>query len=202
MLKVFRPFDDLTGGLKEGVITLVYGPPASGKSTLCLAAAISCSLEGKNVAYISREKQCITRLEQMCSEKSVMGGIRFAFPETINGLENAVRNIREMEHLGLVIIDPVNSYYWDEEDRESVFIRVLAEVSMIGKEKEIPVLISADVYEKKRGFEPFGFRDMKRVASCVVELEPGRDRRNIRVIKGEKGNSKTQFSITQRGLED
>ena len=46
-------FDQLLGGgLEVRTITQLYGEPASGKSTLCILAAVSCLRAGHAVAYI------------------------------------------------------------------------------------------------------------------------------------------------------
>jgi DNA repair protein RadB len=55
-------FDDLLGGgLEPRVITQFYGGPASGKSVLCIIAAVSCLRAGKGVIFIDTEGFSIER---------------------------------------------------------------------------------------------------------------------------------------------
>jgi DNA repair protein RadB len=199
VLKVCGRFDELNGGLTPG-ITVVYGPQASGKSTFCMMAAHSCALDGRKVAYISREKASLERLRQICGEDfdAVIRKMRFSSPGTIDGLERAVKNSERLKGLGLLIIDPVNTYYWIEQGREDCFIRILSSVSMMCAEKSIPAILTADVYEKKGRFEPFGFRDMKRTAKQMVELRTVGKKREL-VIK--ESDLRNEFVMCDRGFE-
>ena len=55
MLKLNNFFDVLIGELQNDTITTIYGPPGSGKSTLCFEYVISCVNSGKSVIYIDTE---------------------------------------------------------------------------------------------------------------------------------------------------
>jgi len=201
VLSVCKPFDELTDGLKEG-ITVVYGPQASGKSTFCIMAAHSCAMEGKEVAYITKEKISFERVRQICGEDfdRVLKNLHLSFPKTIDGLERAVKNSRKLPNLGLLIIDPVNEHYWIEEERRDCFIRILSTTSMMCKNLHIPAILTASTYEKRGKFEPFGFRYLKETAKLMVELRVAGRRREI-VIKGKENDLKREFVIGSGGLE-
>ena len=59
--------DGMTGGgLQEEIITTVYGPPGSGKSTLCFQYVVAALQQGKQVIYIDTEGGfSVERLHQM-----------------------------------------------------------------------------------------------------------------------------------------
>ena len=42
----------LNGGIESKTVTQFYGPPASGKTNLCLLAAVRCVKESKKVIFI------------------------------------------------------------------------------------------------------------------------------------------------------
>ena len=58
----------LGGGLETRTITQIYGEPASGKSTLCMLAAVFCLREGHPVVYIDSEGFSIERFRQIAGE--------------------------------------------------------------------------------------------------------------------------------------
>jgi DNA repair protein RadB len=204
VLSVCRCFDDLTGGLNEG-ITVVYGPQASGKSTFCMMAAHNCAKEGKKVAYITRERLSFERLEQICGEdfEHTVRSLRLSFPRTIDGLERAVKNSRKIPDLGLLIIDPVNEYYWIEKDREDSFIRIISGAAMLCRELHMPAILTASAYERNGVFEPFGFRDLRRTAKLMVELRVKGMKREIivRARGGREKDLRKEFVMCDRGFE-
>ena len=58
----------LGGGLETRTITQIYGEPASGKSTLCMLAAVSCLRAGHPVVYIDSEGFSIERFRQIAGK--------------------------------------------------------------------------------------------------------------------------------------
>ena len=204
MLGVCKCFDGLIGGLKEG-ITVVYGPQASGKSTFCMMAAHQCVRKGREIAYITKDRMSFERLEQICGGdfEGTLKGLHLSSPRTIDGLERAVKNSRKISGLGLLVIDPVNEYYWIENDREDSFIRILSGAGMLCRELHIPAILTANTYEKRGYFEPFGFRDLKRTAKTMVELRVQGTRREliIRAAGGKEKNLRREFVICDSGFE-
>lgn len=64
------PIDTLLGGgFDRGTVTQLYGPPASGKTNLALAATVETVAEGGSVLYIDTEGLSIDRFEQMARSR-------------------------------------------------------------------------------------------------------------------------------------
>lgn len=59
----------LGGGFDRGTVTQLYGPPASGKTNLTLAAAVETAAEGGSVLYIDTEGLSIDRFEQLAQAR-------------------------------------------------------------------------------------------------------------------------------------
>ena len=59
----------LGGGLELRTITQIYGGPASGKSTLCMVAAVSCLRAGGSVIFIDSEGFSIERFRQIAGSE-------------------------------------------------------------------------------------------------------------------------------------
>jgi len=198
VLKVCGRFDELNGGLTPG-ITVVYGPQASGKSTFCMMAAHSCALDGRKVAYISREKASLERLRQICGEDfdAVIRKMRFSSPETIDGLERAVKNSERLRGLGLLIIDPVNTYYWIEQEREDCFIRILSSVSMMCAEKAY-LRSSLQTSMKKRQIRTFWLQGHEKNRKADGRAQDSWKKREL-VIK--ESDLRNEFVMCDRGFE-
>lgn len=61
--------DLLGGGFDRGAITQLYGPPASGKTNLALAAAIETAAMGERALYIDTEDLSADRFEQLAEAR-------------------------------------------------------------------------------------------------------------------------------------
>ena len=57
----------LGGGFERGAVTQLYGPPASGKTNLALAAAVEAAAAGGSVLYIDTEGLSVDRFEQFAA---------------------------------------------------------------------------------------------------------------------------------------
>ena len=61
----------LFGGYEQGIITTIYGPPASGKTNLCMLAAVSQAKKGNKVLFIDTEGGfSIERFKQLAGKDS------------------------------------------------------------------------------------------------------------------------------------
>ncbi len=60
----------LGGGLELRTITQIFGGPASGKSTLCMIAAVSCLRSGESVIFIDSEGFSTERFRQIAGNDS------------------------------------------------------------------------------------------------------------------------------------
>ena len=53
----YHPFDEYLGGVPEGSMTVIGGPPGTGKTSLLCRMLINCAKAGKEVAFFSLEMQ-------------------------------------------------------------------------------------------------------------------------------------------------
>ncbi|MFN3527731.1 MAG: ATPase domain-containing protein, partial [Candidatus Altarchaeaceae archaeon] len=53
MISIEENIDEIFGGgLIENTVTQIYGPPASGKTNLCLIIAVNIAIKDKKVLFI------------------------------------------------------------------------------------------------------------------------------------------------------
>ena len=106
----------LGGGLEMRTITQIYGEPASGKSTLCMIAAVSCLRAGHSVVYIDSEGFSIERFRQIAGEDTEKIADRLFLFEPLD-FEHQGTMIAEAEKVlkahkpGLLVMDSATALY-------------------------------------------------------------------------------------------
>jgi len=153
MVSISREFDDFVGGgLLRGVLTHIYGPPASGKTNLALMASANAAEEGK-VLYIDSEGGfSVERLRQITGGRlnKLMENMMLVKPTTFSEQQSVVRKLDGMMKAGdvsLVVIDSIANLYRIEEDKDIKNLgRQLAQLLRIARKYNVPVLMTNQVY--------------------------------------------------------
>ena len=107
----------LYGGYEKGVITMLVGPPGSGKTNFAVLAACSQAKKGNKVLFIDTEGGFSTeRVKQIIGEnhKEVLKNIILlnptSFQEQKENLLNLLKQIKK-EHISMIIIDGIAMLY-------------------------------------------------------------------------------------------
>src|SRR3989338_9969881 len=99
-LKISKPLDSLLlGGVEAGALTNFCGPPGSGKTNICMLAAISAVESGKKVIYIDTEGGfSFERFQQLAKENTdkILNGIMFLEPRTFKEQEEAIKKCKSL----------------------------------------------------------------------------------------------------------
>ena len=174
----------LYGGYEAGIITMIAGPPASGKTNFTILAACSQAKKGNKVIFIDTEGGFSTeRVKQIVGEnyKEILKNILLLEPTGFEEQKKLFLKLSEQvkkENISLIIIDGMAMHYRlelgevkskskeskDEEEVRRVNrelasqMKILAEIS---RRQKIPVIITNQVYseflsdeEKKKGIKP------------------------------------------------
>jgi len=172
----------LYGGYEAGIITMIAGPPASGKTNFVLLASCSQAKKGNKVVFIDTEGGfSVERVKQIVGEdfKKVLENILLLQPADFFEQRKIFLKLSgqiKKENINLIIVDGMAMHYRlelgsvkskesksDEEikkvNRELAWqMKLLAEVS---RKEEIPVIITNQVYseflseeERKIGKKP------------------------------------------------
>lgn len=158
--------DWLEGGYEEDIITMVAGPPASGKTNFSILTACSQAKEGKKVLFIDTEGGFSSeRVRQIVGDENIESILEniilsqlVSFEEQKSLFEKLLERIRK-EDISLIVVDGMAMLYRLElgdaiqsnEDDRIRFVnrevakqmRMLAEIS---RKKNIPVFITNQVY--------------------------------------------------------
>lgn len=160
----------LYGGYETGVITMIAGPPGSGKTNFCILAAASQAKKGNKVIFIDTEGGFSTdRIKQITEgEKKILDNILLLEPKSFKEqkeiFKNLLKNLKK-EHVNLIIVDGMAMLYRLElgdaiknKETESENIRevnsemagqmrLLAEIA---RNEKIAIIITNQVY---KGFQ-------------------------------------------------
>ncbi len=214
-LKLDNFIDELLGNLEKDTITTLYGPPASGKTTLCFEYCVSCLNQNKKVIYIDTEGGfSAERLKLIDPDIKLNSIIVFSpksFEEQKKTIYNLNKEIKNSKTIGLIIIDSLVMLYrlklGDSPQKiNSELAEQLRLLTQISRTFHIPILVTNQMYTL------FDTKEKKMVGGTLIEywsktiLEFDKDNsiRNI-ILKKHKykkeGLSKS-FEINDKGLKE
>lgn len=206
----------LDGGLENGIITEIYGEGGSGKTNLCMQAAISVASKGRKVFYLDTEGFSNERFAQMSGSSTTIPEDVMLY--RINSLDDQevslIRTNKMMEKTknpGLLVIDSFTEFFrlettGDYQARVAGFQRQIATMMSIAATYSIPVLITNQIYQdvNKGDIQPFGGFIIDHAVKAILKIEKLQEgKRKVSVTKHRsipEGKSST-FRITSFGLE-
>ncbi len=203
----------LYGGYEKGIITMIAGPPGSGKTNMAVLTACSQAKKGNKVIFMDTEGGFSPdRVKQIVGEnfEEVLKNILLIEPNNFEEQKKhfqTLNNQLKKEQISLIVIDSMAMLYrlelgdarikeTDEEikniNREVANqMKILAEIS---KKQDIPIIITNQVYsgfqseeDWKKGLE----REMNIVggdlfqywSKCIIQLRNEKGKRKAILIK-------------------
>ena len=191
----------LDGGYDKDIITMIAGPPGSGKTNFSILASCSQSKNNKKVIFIDTEGGfSVDRVKQIVGEnhEKILENIFLLKPTNFEEQKKCFEKLLiavKKEQIGLIVIDGMAMLYRlelgdaihskdDSNIREinreiAMQMRVLAEIS---RKQEIPILITNQVYsgfvseeDWKKGLKGeaniVGGDLFKYWSKCIIELK-------------------------------
>jgi RecA/RadA recombinase len=212
----------LDGGISSETITLIYGEPETGKSTIATQCAFNCAMQGLKTLYVDCDNTFSSkRLAQIANEKfdEIADKILLIKPidfkeqtAVMDQINNYVTN-----NFGLIVVDTMNSLYGaklaEATSKTNAFSvnrelnRQMANLAQTTKTQKIPILITSQV--RNMFSDPFGSvkpaanRVLTFWADNIISLKPT----ETKLIKTtiEKKYAKTvhltcYVQISERGI--
>ncbi len=224
MINIEKNFDEIFGGgILEKCLTQIYGPPASGKTNLCIIAAVSVALREKKAIFIDTEGGfSVERIKQIAKEKaaSALKNIILIEPTTYEEQKTAIDGVEKMmqERIGLIIVDSITMLYRLEEannidkrqERQILLGKQLEILLRISRKFNIPVIMTNQVYTdiETNEISPVGGEILKYWSKVIVEV--GKENLNDRLNKERfammkkhkfiKEGQKFSFKIVEEGI--
>lgn len=213
----------LNGGIPPGSITLIYGEPETGKSTLAMQCAVSCAMQGHKILFVDCDNTFSTkRLTQVALGKleEIADLIILVKPTDFKEQIALMDRIGEYtaKNFGLIVVDTFNSLYRAkltasskrsfEVNRE--LNRQLAILAQITKTQKLPVVLTSQVRsvfnEPYERLVPVATRVLKFWADTIIFMKLTEDPQTIKaVFENNKQNTQTAdcyLRIDQTGIHD
>jgi RecA/RadA recombinase len=213
----------LKGGISAESVTLVYGEPETGKTTLAIQCAVNCAMQGCKTLFIDCDNTfSAKRFYQITSGKveDIANLIILIKPNDFTEQTTVIDHISDYitKKFGLVVIDTVTSLYRvkvAESSRNTFFInrelnRQLAILAQTAKIQKIPMVITSQVrsafHESYHSIEPVATRVLKFWADNIIILKSAENPQIIRAMlekTGEKAQEETCYlRIGETGIRD
>jgi len=214
----------LGGGLERGVVTQVYGPPASGKTNLALSAAVQTAASGETALYVDTEGISLDRFEALA--RAVADGddadieaitSRVIISDAVDFAEQreAVQDAGDLaERVDLIVLDSATGFYRLERDSGDdgetlrTVARQVTHLLALARRHDLAVLVTNQVYadpESDSGRpRPLGGHTLTHWSGVVLRLERfrgGNRRATLEKHRSKPAGETARFRITDVGLE-
>jgi DNA repair protein RadB len=213
-----EPMRALIGGLEPKALTSLYGAPGTGKTNICLLAALECVRKDGRVVFMDTEGGfSVNRMKQLDPDVDfVLGRIELLEPKDFEEQGKLIRALRHRD-TDLVIVDSMAALYRLEYANPKAESRHVLEanrelslqlsiLSSMAREKNIPVLITTHTFRnwETKEREIIGGDSVKYWSKAIVYFEKTSktSERKATVIKHthlpEGGNVK--FMLVNEGI--
>ncbi|MFH1511329.1 MAG: DNA repair and recombination protein RadB [Candidatus Woesearchaeota archaeon] len=201
----------LAGGYETDIVTTIYGPAGSGKTTLCILAAANTG-RTKKVIYIDTENNfSIERLKQIAPDyEKFFENILLLKPGSFSEQKSIFKQLCENydERVGLIIIDTIVMLYRVERCRANSYelsTELGLQVTCLGglaRKKNVPVIMTSQVYTNLQNETKMVGGDLIGYASkCVIELQNFNNLHRLILKKHRSVASNTMdYKISSQGF--
>lgn len=209
----------LHGGYEQEIITVLFGAPGSGKTTFCLLAAVSQAKKGKKVIYIDTEGGfSVERIKQLADEAytTILDRLLVLKPTTFDEQKEAFVTLLKhlKEEVGLIVVDGMTMLYRldfaaarskNKDEMRKVSDELVRQVRMlaeIARKREIPVLVTSQVYRWEGEEKIVGGDILQYWGKCLLELQvTGGKRKAILRKHRHLGERELEFVIKNEGIK-
>jgi DNA repair protein RadB len=215
--------DSIGGGISQETVTLIYGEPETGKTTLAMQCAVNCAVLNLKVLFVDCDNTfSAERLLQVSGDAfdEVAQRIILVKPRDFREQTAFIDSIQDYisKNVGLIIIDTFTSLYAARvaETLGKAFLlnrelnRQLAILAQTTKIRKVPILITSQVRtaisEQNGGVRPVATRVLKFWADIIIALKPTDWPQTVKAVL-EKSRENEQevtcyIQIGENGIED
>ncbi len=144
----------LDGGIKNGIITDIFGARGTGKTHLAMQISINSLQNGGTVLFLDttgefRPERMLEIIKTRHLEPSLLENVKVGRVTNTGEQIQYLSKIKEMDNFSLIIIDNITDLFSFEYSKELqvlekniLFMRYMHDLSLIGIQKRIPIVIT------------------------------------------------------------
>jgi len=216
---------NLEGGIAPETITMIYGEPETGKTTLAIQCGANCAMQGLKTLFVDCDNTFATeRLSQISQEKfnDVAELIILMKPKDFAEQTVILDHLPDYisKNFGLVVIDTFNSLYRAKiaetptKVKASFAInrelnRQMALLAQTAKTQHIPIIVTSQVRavfnDTYISVAPVATRVLQFWADTTIALKPTENPQIIKAVLEKNHNPQEAtcyLRITQTGIHD
>jgi len=211
----------LYGGYDSDIITVLYGPPGSGKTNWCILAGVSQAKKGNKVIYIDTEGGFSSeRVKQLVGEngelQEALKNILLLKVTNFKEQKEAFKKLNEYlkDEASLIIVDGMTMLYRldfaaareiDQEAMQKInseLVEQMRTLNEIARKRGIPVLVTNQVYNWNDEKKMVGGDILHYWGKCLIELANEDGKRTAWLRKHRSLPEKSiEFQIVNSGIK-
>jgi DNA repair protein RadB len=212
----------IAGGILPDTVSLIYGEPETGKTTLAMQCAVNCAIQNFKVLFVDCDNTFYAkRLSQIAKDRfdEVAEKIILVKPKDFKEQTVFVDQIQNYTtNVGLIIFDTFTSLYGAKvcETSGKAFTvnrelnRQLAILAQIVKIRKIPVIITSQVRsvfnDQSSSVRPVATRVLKFWADNIIALKPTETPQTIKALLEKAKEIQQEITcyvqIGEAGIQD
>ncbi|HYA78481.1 MAG TPA: ATPase domain-containing protein [Verrucomicrobiae bacterium] len=213
---------NIGGGISPESVTLIYGEPETGKTTLAIQCTVSCALQNYKTLFVDCDNTFSTeRLSQLSADKfdQVAEQVILVKPKDFHEQMAVIDCIQDYteKNFGLIVIDTFTSLYGAKvaESSGKAFSvnrelnRQLAILAQTAKIRKIPVIIVSQVRSvfdnPNVSIAPVANRVLKFWADTIIAMKPTEYPQTIKAVLETRDNKQEvtcYVQIGETGIKD
>ena len=203
----------LGGGYEKSVITTIFGPSGTGKTTACLLSALSATNDSK-VIFIDTEGGFSTeRLKQLTPDyKKVLDRVFIMKPTTFLEQKHCIDSLHKKfpKGVGLIVCDTISALYRlergdDNQGLNAELGKQLGKLLEISRKNSIPIILTNQVYadfDDKTKVKMVGGDIIHYNSKCLIELQALNRNKRKALLKKHRSlpEKEIEFEIKEEGI--
>ena len=203
----------LDGGIKNGIITDIFGATGTGKTQLAIQISINSLLQGGSVLFQDttgkfRPERMLDLIKSRDLDPNLLDGVKVA---RITNTSEQIKYLSKIKENGfsLVIIDNITdlfSYEFSKEDqnleKNIIFMQYMHDLSLIAIQKKLPIIVINMI----RKFDELERENMDKSISMFTHVKIQLFKKGTKyfgkIIPSLIQKREFEYEITKEGLMD